>query len=930
MRTLRTLVLLLLLAALLVACGTTPTPQPIAEQATATSLPTETQPAPTATPTLTPTPIPSSPTPSPLPTATALPPTETPAPTPTPPPTSGAPPGQVQITIVYDNTALQPELDAEWGFAAWIDYGDRDILFDTGPGGPMLLGNLAQLGLDPAEIDLVILSHEHGDHTGGLLSLLQTGVQPLLYVPSSFPSSYKRLLGERTGLVEVEGPIEILRGLHSTGELGASIRGSGGQLTEQALVIETSDGSVVITGCAHPGIVPIVRAAQQIVPGDVALVMGGFHLMDKTATAVDATAATLRELGVKQVSPTHCTGERAIGRFAAAYGEDYIEGGAGRVYRLGAPALGSSIPISDAVAGLDGLSFDEFLDESYLQLLLRSPETITAMGLSEDLGQRNERLDDLSDAYLRQTQELESAVLDRLRGYDRDLLSPDQALSYDLYEYYLDSQVRGHQFAYHDYPLHHFIRSYHYDVDGLFTEIHPLESARDVEDYIARLSLVDDQAAQFLEGLALREELGVIPPDFVVDLGRQSLTEYLGLGSAGPETVDVRKLRVYTRFAEALAQMEGISAEQAQSFREAALRELEASFAPAFLALKDHLDHLATIATPDAGAWKLPDGEAYYAYMLRLETSTDLTPAEVHEIGLDEVQRIQAEMREILLGLGYPQEESLSQLMDRAVGDAGWFDISTPAGQDQYIAAIEAAIEGAEGAAHAVFDLRPAGEVVVIGGPTGGYYVPGAPDGSRPGSYHVSLGGQWRPRYSMPTVAYHETAPGHHFQIAIAQELDLPLPRRDIRFTAYTEGWALYAEQLASELGLYEDDPYGDLGRLQYELLRAVRLVTDTGIHAMRWSRAQARAYMDQAMGAPPGRFSHEVDRYIVLPGQATAYKIGMLKILELRQRAIDRLGDQFDIKRFHNVVLGSGSLPLGLLERVIDDHIASVIGDGS
>ena len=921
MRTLRTTVLLLLLAAMLAACGATPSPPPIAEQPTATSLPTETLPAPTLTSTQTPAPIPPSPTPTILPTDT---------PAPAPEPAFGAPPGEVQITIVYDNTTVEPGLEAEWGFAAWIDYGDRDILFDTGPGGPMLLGNLAQLGFDPAEVDLVILSHEHGDHTGGLLSLLQTGVQPLLYVPSGFSSSYKRLLAERAELVEVEGPIEILPGLHSTGELWTSVRGSGAALTEQALVIETSEGSVIITGCAHPGIVPIVRAAQQIAPGDVALVMGGFHLLDKIASAVDAAAATLRELGVKQVSPTHCTGELAIARFATTYGDDYIEGGAGRVYSLGAPPPGSSVPVTEATDSLEGLSFDEFLDESYLQLLLRSPETITAMGLSEDLGQRNDRLDDLSDAHLRGTQQLESAVLDQLRGYDRDALSPEQALSYDLYEYYLDSQVQGHRFAYHDYPLHHFIRSYHHDVDGLFTEIHPLGSVSDVEDYIVRLSRVDDQAAQFLEGLERREELGVIPPDFIVDLARQSLKEYLGLGSAGPASVDAQKLSVYTRLAEALSQIEGVSAEQAQQFREAALHEIEASFVPAFLALKDHLDHLATIATPEAGAWKLPNGEAYYAYMLRLETSTELTPAEIHEIGLDEVRRIQTEMREVLLGLGYPEEESLSQLMDRAVSEGGWFDISTPAGRDHYIATIEETIEGAEQAADAVFDLRPAGEVIVIGGPTGGYYVPGAPDGSRPGSYHVSLGGQWRPRYAMPTVAYHETAPGHHFQIAIAQELDLPFPRRDVRFTAYTEGWAMYAERLASELGLYDGDPYGNLGRLQYELLRAVRLVTDTGIHAMHWSRDQARAYMDQAMGAPPGRFSYEVDRYVVLPGQATAYKIGMLKILNLRQQAMDRLGDQFNIKQFHNVVLGNGSLPLGLLERVVDQYIESLLGDGS
>jgi uncharacterized protein (DUF885 family)/metal-dependent hydrolase (beta-lactamase superfamily II) len=928
MRTLRTAILLLLFAALLAACGATPSPQPIAEQSTVTPQPTDTLPAPTVAPTSMPTQSPPAPTATQLPTATVLPPTD--MPTPAPAPVAFAPPDHVQITIVYDNTAVEPGLEAEWGFAAWIDYGDQDVLFDTGPGGSMLLGNLAQLGLDPEKVDMVILSHEHGDHTGGLISLLQTGVQPVLYVPSGFPSSYKNLLRARSELVEVEGPIEILPGLHSTGELHTSLGGQGGALTEQALVIETSDGSVVITGCAHPGIVTIVRAAQQVVPGDIALAMGGFHLMDKTASAVDAAAASLRELGVRQVSPTHCTGEQAIARFAAAYGDDYAEGGAGRVYSLGAPSLGSSVPVSEAIAGLENLLFDEFLDDSYMQLLLRSPEAITAMGLSEDLGQRNDRLDNLSDAYLRETQALESSVLDLLRGFDRDTLSSEQALSYDLYEWYLDSRVRGHNFAYHDYPLHHFIRSYHYNVDGLFTEIHPLESARDVEDYIARLSLVDDQVDQLMEGLELREDLGVIPPRFIVNLARESLTEYLSLDSTGSPADAARRLHMYTRLDEALDQLTGLSPELAQGFRQAALREIEASLIPAFLALNDHLDHLATIATHDAGAWKLPDGEEYYAYMLRLETSTDLTPAEIHEIGLEEVARIQAEMREVLLGLGYPKEDGFRELMDRAVSDGGWFDISTQAGKDQYIAAIEAAIDRAEQAADAVFELRPTGKVVVIGGPTGGYYVPGAPDGSRPGSYHVSLEGQWRPRYSMPTVAYHETAPGHHFQIAIAQDLDLPFPRRDIRFTAYTEGWAMYAERLAWELGLYEDDPYGNLGRLQYELLRAVRLVTDTGIHAMRWSREQAQAYMDQAMGAQPGRFSYEVDRYVVLPAQATAYKIGMLKILELRQRAMDRLGDEFDIKQFHNVVLGNGSLPLGLLERVVDEYIESVMGGSS
>ncbi|MFN2244634.1 MAG: MBL fold metallo-hydrolase [Anaerolineae bacterium] len=334
MRSLRTYALLLLLAALLAACGATPTPLPLAQQSALTPSPAETLVVPTRAPA----------TATATRAATEPPPTD--VPTPVPPPAASQPPGPVQITIVYDNTAVEPGLDAEWGFAAWIDHGDQDILFDTGPGGPALLGNLAQLGLDPAEIDLVVLSHEHGDHTGGMMPLLETGVRPVVYVPSSFGSSYKSLLREPTELVEVAGPIEILPGLHSTGELRTTLRGQGGALTEQALVIETDEGSVIVTGCAHPGIVSIVRAAQEVVPGDVALVMGGFHLMDKADRAVEAVATSLRELGVQQVSPTHCTGEQAIAILAAAYGDDYIEGGAGRVYVVGAS------PTSDQPSGL--------------------------------------------------------------------------------------------------------------------------------------------------------------------------------------------------------------------------------------------------------------------------------------------------------------------------------------------------------------------------------------------------------------------------------------------------------------------------------------------------------------------------------------------------------------------------------------------------
>lgn len=587
------------------------------------------------------------------------------------------------------------------------------------------------------------------------------------------------------------------------------------------------------------------------------------------------------------------------------------------------PASGDTDSIDEIIAKLEGLPIPEFFDASYTQLLLRKPELLTELNLSAEFGLRDNQLNNLSDAYLRNTQRLESAILAQLLTYDRQSLSLDEQHSYDIYRWMLEDMVQGHAFMYHNYPLNHFINSYDFNLTTLLTELHPIKNRQNIEDYITRLSQVNTQVDQLLEGLAIREELGIIPPDFIISMARSNLAGYIGYRGSGTSSIDASRIPVFSVFNESLEAISDISEDEKSKFRADALTEVEASFIPGYIKLIEYLDYLQPLADNKAGVWKLPDGEAYYAYKLRQETSTDLTPDEIHELGKSEVDRIKSEMRTLFTALGYPEDEDFGRSLGRAIQEGGAYDISTQAGKEVYLSAIEQMITEADQRMGEYFDIGPQWGVEVVPGPMGGYYVPGAPDGSRLGAYHVSISGSQQDKFIQPTIAYHEAIPGHHYQIATAQVLDLPMFRKAGGYNGFVEGWALYAERLAHEIGLYESDPYGDIGRLQMELLRAVRLVADTGLHAKRWTPEETRAYMDQALGSS-GFFSHEVDRYIVMPAQATGYKIGMLKILELRQRAMDGLGDQFDIKEFHNIVIGNGNLPLEVLERFVDDYIAS------
>ncbi|RLE15164.1 MAG: hypothetical protein DRJ28_04595 [Actinobacteria bacterium] len=567
------------------------------------------------------------------------------------------------------------------------------------------------------------------------------------------------------------------------------------------------------------------------------------------------------------------------------------------------------------LSDLDGLGFDDFLEESYEFLLLRNPEFLTSLGLSDEYGLRDDRLNNLSPEYLEETQALEVGILDRLRTYERSALSAEHAVSFDVYQWYLDQRVRGHRFAYHDYPVHDFVNSYNFHLILLLTEEHAIETVEDAEDYLSRLSKIDEQVAQLLDRLRISEAMGVFPPEIIATRAKATLRGDLG-GTDEPSAVRVGRLPLYTSFVDRLKGVNGLDEPTRVSLLNRAIAELEESFVPAWVALIDHLEQIEPSASPDAGVWRLPDGVAYYGWLLREHTSTDLTAEEIHRLGLEQVARVEAELRAAFDDLGYSKDAAIGELRRRAAEEAGFLD-GSGGGVEAVVSAYEDLIIRAEESLQQSFNLWPQADIGIVPEPWngGGYYVPSSVDGSRPGSFHAGAGSNVAV-YIMPTVTYHEAVPGHHTQIAIARELGLPTFRRFVEYNAFIEGWALYAERLASEIGLYEDDPYGNIGRLELELLRAVRLVVDTGIHAMRWSDQTAHDYMSETIS----EWSHEVERYMVYPGQATGYMIGMQTILDLRDQTA--AAGTLDIAAFHDTILGGGSMPLSVLRATVEESL--------
>lgn len=576
------------------------------------------------------------------------------------------------------------------------------------------------------------------------------------------------------------------------------------------------------------------------------------------------------------------------------------------------------------------LTLDLFFARTFLQIGLESPEMMSSLRVLEPLGIRghNAELDDESlaagDRFVAQIEEAYRV----LQSYEDEDLDAADLMSKRVAMSMMGLMVEsGLKFRFHNYPVNQLFGIQN-GFPSFMESTHQVHSVRDAEDYVARLSKVGIKFDQVLEGLARREELGILPPQFTVTKVLEEMRAFVET----PAEEGILMTSLVGKMNDA-----DLPEPQRERLALAAKQEIEQTVYPAYGRLISYFERLDDQVSENNGVWALPDGDELYALAIQLFTTTDYTADEIHDFGLSEVDRIQGEILAILEEEGWDVSGGFTQAIGDLAASEQFYYSDTGEGRESILADYQAILDEVSGQLEPYFDVRAEAGLEVRRIPEfkektspGAYYERPAFDGSRPGVFFANLYDiKATPKYSMRTLAYHEGVPGHHFQVAIQQQQeDLPFFRRLIPFTAFTEGWALYAERLAWEMGL-QQDPYDNIGRLQAELFRAVRLVVDTGIHAKRWSHAQAIEYMLVNTGMAESDVIAEIERYFVMPGQALAYKVGMTKILELRDLAQAELGERFDIRQFHNVVLTNGALPLNILEEIVRDYIRTA-GQGA
>jgi uncharacterized protein (DUF885 family) len=563
-----------------------------------------------------------------------------------------------------------------------------------------------------------------------------------------------------------------------------------------------------------------------------------------------------------------------------------------------------------------------FFDETFMRDVMRSPVYQSYMGIKLDY----DKWDDSSEVRILENLELTKKDLAALQQFNYDALDETTKVSYDLLKQSLENTIADFKWRYHTYPVNQMFGT-HSMVPAFLINQHQISSVDDAKAYISRLNGVPAVFTQLEKDLEIRAEKGIIAPKFVFPHVIDSSKNIIQ-GAPFEEGEDSTLLADFKR------KVNKLEIEEAEKTKliATATQSLSASVQPAYQHLIDYLVTLEARADTKDGIWKAPQGDELYNVLLKRTTTTDLTADEIHKIGLDEVARIHSEMNAIKEKVGFKGD--LKTFMAFMKSDKQFYLPNTEEGKQAYLDDAVKLIDDMKLRLDEVFIVKPKADLLVkrveafrekAAGKA--FYQQPAPDGSRPGIYYANLYDmEAMPTYQMEALAYHEGIPGHHMQIAISQELEgIPKFRKFGGYTAYIEGWGLYSEYLPKEMGLYQD-PYSDFGRLSMELWRACRLVVDTGIHKMKWTRQEG---IDYYVNNTPNATSDGVkmvERHIVMPSQATAYKIGMLKILELREAAKVSLGDKFDIREFHDVVLKSGAVPLNVLEGFVDKWVNAKI----
>ncbi|MFC2082540.1 DUF885 family protein [Candidatus Bipolaricaulota bacterium] len=550
---------------------------------------------------------------------------------------------------------------------------------------------------------------------------------------------------------------------------------------------------------------------------------------------------------------------------------------------------------------------DEFLNEASLAVVLRYPETITSLGISSMIGVRDDQLAPLSEAYELETIALLDSLLSDLARYDLSSALPADALSAKVYGWYLEDLRDSLRFATHEYLVSSFIHSVPTVFERFLTRSHPVRTVANAQDYLSRLEQLSLRFDELMVRLAANEAIGAVPPRSILIKARDAIQQMSE--SQAEETI------YYTAFSEKLAQAPSIQESDIPDLVNAAAQVIESSVLPAYGRLAGLLTEQAERVDESIGVWRHAGGDEYYAHTLNKHTTTNLTADEIHGLGLTEVARLRDEIAAAMTEFGIDSLSDLRSGYEQLRQETG---VTT--GQEM-IPVCQELINEIEGLVRPAFTSWPTSDIEVVAGQTSAFFSPGTLDGTRPGRFFAPVARE-EPTYGLPTLTYHEAIPGHGLQTAFSYTADIPIYRAGLGFSGYSEGWALYAERLAWELGAYEEDSPGNLGRLQAEIFRAVRLVVDTGIHAKRWTMSQAVEYFIENTGMDEAFAQQEVERYVVLPGQAAAYKVGMLAILDLRDRAERELGEAFDLAEFHQAVLGEGDVPLLILQELVDAYI--------